>query len=91
MRSFNLSLTEKELDLLLSSLLFVSSVNVVMENNDEYPTDILNLAKKVKCSNPDIQLKRAQFIKEEEYEDKWTQDVYSNFQTNLKTTTLDLV
>ena len=91
MRSFNLNLNEKELDLLLSSLLFVSSVNVVMEDNEEYPTELIDLAKKIKCTIPDIKLKHAQFIKEENYEDKWSEDVYANFHSNLKTTTFDFV
>jgi hypothetical protein len=87
-----ISLTESELEKIISSLLFSSSVNVTFKNADpSYWESLKNLAKSLKDLNPEIKLEHAQFIKEENYEDPWTVDIYENFKDNLEVITFENV
>lgn len=84
MSNIKLSLTKKELDLVISSLLFSSSVNVVSNTQEEYQKSLIDLAIKLKESAPDLHLKNIQFIEEENYEDQWSKDILKNFKDNIE-------
>jgi len=45
----------------------------------------------LKSLKPEIKLEHAQFIKEDNYEDPWTVDIYENFKDNLEVTTFENV
>ena len=86
------SLSESELEKIISALLFSSSVNVVYTNTDpSYHQSLKELAKNLKQNKPDIQLESVQFIKEENYEDLWSVDIYENFKDNMDVTTFENV
>jgi len=91
MSNIKLSLTKKELDLVISSLLFSSSVNVVSNTQEEYQKSLVELAIKLKESSPDLQLKNIQFIEEENYEDQWSKDILTNFKDNIEVVNFDQV
>lgn len=87
-----ISLTEDELQKIISALLFSSSVNVVYRNSDpSYSESLKDLAKNLKQHKPDIKLEHAEFIKEENYEDLWSVDIYENFKDNMNVTTFENV
>jgi len=87
-----ISLTENELEKIISALLFSSSVNVTIKDAEpQYWESLKDLAKSLKQHKPDIKLEHAQFIKEENYEDTWTVDIYENFKDNMDVTTFENV
>ena len=88
----NISLSESELEKIISALLFSSSVNVVYTNTDpSYHQSLKELAKTLLQNKPDIRLESVQFIKEENYEDLWSVDIYESFKDNMDTTTFENV
>ena len=91
MRSFNINITEDELNAIISSLLFSSSVNVIADSTEDYPVRFIEIAKKFKTYYPEIKLKHMQFIEEENYEEEWTKDLLQNFKPNLEITNFDNV
>ena len=86
--SVNLSLTEQQVNLIIESLLFSSSVNIGAEWDEADLTSMLDTAKTLKDVSSNIELDKLVFYKEENYEDKWTKDLLKYFKKNLKT--LDL-
>ena len=86
--SVNLSLTEQQVNLIIESLLFSSSVNIGAEWNETDLTSMIDTAKELKKASSKIELDKLIFYKEENYEDKWTKDLLKTFKKNLKT--LDL-
>jgi hypothetical protein len=91
MRSFNINLSEEELNVVISSLLFSSSVNIISESNRTYPLQLIDVAKKLKGYYPDIKLNSIQFIQEDNYEEEWSDDVLQNFKSNLSITNFENV
>ena len=85
------TLTNKELELILSGLLFSCSVNIVSETNLEYQQELLNLAKKLKEIKPDIKLNSVSFLQEDSYEDETSADIFDTFKDNLEITTFEHV
>lgn len=85
------SLTENELNLIISSLLFSSSVNVVSNTQEDYQRSLIELAVKLKKLAPDIRLNNIQFIEEENYEDQWSSDILNNFADNIEIVNFDQV
>ena len=79
----NLTLTEKQLSTIVSGLLFSCSVNVVSNTNEEYARDLFDLAKLIKSAMPELKLEDVQFLKEENYEDSISQEVLSEFGSNM--------
>ena len=86
MSNINLKLTKEELAATISALLFSSSVNVVSDTSEEFQLKLVQLAKKLKESCPDIQLNEIRFIVEEDYEEKCSEEILKEFATNIKTT-----
>jgi len=86
--SVNLSLTEQQVNLIIESLLFSSSVNIGAEWNEADLTSMIDTAKALKKVSSNIELNILVFYKEDNYEDKWTKDLLKFFKKNLKT--LDL-
>jgi len=86
--SVNLSLTEQQVNLIIESLLFSSSVNIGAEWDEADLTSMIDTAKELKKVSSNIELDKLVFYKEENYEDKWTKDLLKFFKKNLKT--LDL-
>jgi len=84
-KTITLNLTEQELATTISGLLFSCSVNVVSNCNEEYQTELYDLAKKLKSYKVDIQLPEIQLLKEENYEDKISERLVEDFKQNLKT------
>ena len=85
----NIQLTEKSLSALISALLFSCSVNVTSNTNEEYQRELFELAKYFKKFKPDIKLDDIQFLKEDNYEDSITPDVFEEFKNNFEITTFD--
>ena len=86
--SVNLTLTEQQVNLIIESLLFSSSVNIGAEWNETDLTSMIDTAKSLKEFSTNIELDKLVFYKEDNYEDKWTKDLLKYFKKNLKT--LDL-
>lgn len=78
------TLNEEELELVISSLLFSSSVNVVSNTEEYYQKRLIDVAIKLKNLKPDINLSHIQFIKEDNYEDQWSCDILENFSDNIE-------
>jgi hypothetical protein len=85
------SLTENELNLIISSLLFSSSVNVISNTQEMYQRSLIDLAIKLKEYKPSIKLENLQFIEEENYEDQWSSDILKNFKDNIEIVNFDQV
>lgn len=91
LQPININLEEKELEVLISSLLFYSSVNIVSDSNNNFQKNALDLALKLKEHQPEIKLEQIQFLKEQEYEDEWSESILTGFKDNIKTVTFDEV
>jgi hypothetical protein len=86
--SVTLSLTEQQVNLIIETLLFSSSVNIGAEWDETDLSSMIDTAKELKKISSKIELDKLVFYKEENYEDKWTKDLLKSFKKNLKT--LDL-
>ena len=91
MSNVNINLTEKELETAISGLLFSCSVNVVSNTDKKFQTELLDLAKKLKQINPEVKLENIQFLKEENYEDKTSEQILEDFKQNLETVTFEQI
>lgn len=94
MKSFNINLTKSEIEMLLSSLLFTSSINVVLsEDITEHSKEFLNLAKKLKenfqTKQPNLKYIKFVHDKNQNFQDSWSDDVLNNFAKNLETVELE--
>ena len=87
----DITLTEKELNTAISSLLFSCSVNVISNTDSEFQHELLSLAKALKHYKPDIQLENVQFIQEEDYEDSISRELHEHFKDNISVTSFDRV
>jgi hypothetical protein len=90
-QQITLNLTEKQLETIISGLLFSCSVNVVSNTNQEYQRELYQLAKDLKQVIPDIKLNDVQFIKEDNYEDSLSEELYTEFGTNMSILSFDQV
>lgn len=90
-KNVNISLTEKQLATIISGMLFSCSVNVVSNTNKNYFLELFELAKELKALRPSIKLEDIQFVKESNYEDELSDQVLSEFHTNLELVTFDEV
>ena len=91
MSKLKIPLKEEDLELIISSLLFSSSVNIVSNTQESYQKSLVDLAIKLKAYKPDLNLKDIQFIEEENYEDQWSKEIFENFKENFETVDLDRV
>ena len=91
MSTTNVSLTNEELEIAISGLLFSCSVNIVSETNSEYQHKLLSLAKKLKDVKPDIKLDSINFLKEDSYEDETSAEILETFKNNIEITTFEHV
>ena len=89
MSNINITLSEPELEAVISGLLFSCSVNVVSNTSFEYQKELLNIAEKFKNSKPDIKLTNVQFVEEENYEDLISEAVLNKFKRNIEITTFE--
>jgi hypothetical protein len=87
----DVTLTEKELNTAISSLLFSCSVNIISNTDFEFQNELFNLAKTLKQYKPDIALENVQFIQEEDYEDSISKELYEHFKDNISVTSFDHV
>lgn len=90
-QQITLTLTEKQLETIISGLLFSCSVNVVSNTNQEYQQELFNLAKDLKQIKPDIALTEIQFLKEDNYEDSLSVEVFQEFGDNMTILSFDQV
>lgn len=90
-QQITLTLTEKQLETIISGLLFSCSVNVVSNTNQEYQQELFNLAKDLKQIKPDIALTEIQFLKEDNYEDSLSVNVFEEFGSNMTILSFDQV
>lgn len=86
-----LTLTEKQLATIVSGLLFSCSVNVVSNTNEEYQTELFELARTIKSAHPSIKLEDVQFLKEDHYEDDLSPLVFAEFGDNMELLTFEEV
>jgi len=91
MKNIKTDLSSEELELVISALLFSSSINVTLTTSEEYQKRLVNLAIKLKSLKEDIQLNDIEFIKEDDYEDKFSEQILENFCDNLKVTSFDRI
>lgn len=82
-QQITLTLTEKQLETIISGLLFSCSVNVVSNTNEEYQRELFQLAKDLKQVNPNVKLNDVQFIKEDNYEDSLSVELFEEFGDNM--------
>lgn len=79
-----LDLKQEEANTLLEALLFASSINVGANWCEKDINKMVTLSKKIKQHlNGCTKLDRIVFYEEENYEDKWTQDVFNFFRGDL--------
>jgi hypothetical protein len=79
-----LDLKQEEANTLLEALLFASSINVGANWSERDFNKMVTLSKKLKQQlNGSTKLDHIVFYEEENYEDKWTQDVFNFFRDNL--------
>lgn len=79
-----LDLKQEEANTLLEALLFASSINVGANWSEKDINKMVTLSKKLKQQlNGSTKLDRIVFYEEENYEDKWTQDVFNFFRGDL--------
>lgn len=85
----NLTLDEESLAAIISSLLFSCSVNITSNTNEEYQKELFAIAKKLKQRSPQLKLSNVQFLREENYEDTISSEVYEEFKNNLEVVTFE--
>lgn len=90
-QQISISLTEKQLELIISGLLFSCSVNVVSNTTQEYQTELYTLAQELKQLKPDIKLDDIQFLREDNYEDALSPLIFEDFGSNMKILTFDQI
>jgi hypothetical protein len=90
-KTIKVELTEQELETMISALLFSCSVNVTSNTDEEFQTELFEVAKKLKNLKTDIQLNNIQFLQEDNYEDAISSNLFDEFKTNIKVTKFDLV
>jgi len=79
-----LDLKQEEANTLLEALLFASSINVGANWSERDINKMVTLSKKLKQQlNGSTKLDHIVFYEEENYEDKWTQDVFNFFRGDL--------
>jgi hypothetical protein len=79
-----LDLKQEEANTLLEALLFASSINVGANWSERDINKMVTLSKKLKQQlNGSTKLNHIVFYEEENYEDKWTQDVFNFFRGDL--------
>lgn len=83
MNNTQVELTPEELEVVVSALLFTSSVSVIGTIDEERQQQLINLAKKLKNNDPSMKLKFVEFLKEEEYEDSCSHQIYEEFKNNI--------
>jgi hypothetical protein len=82
--TITLDLKQEEANTLLEALLFASSINVGADWSERDINKMVTLSKKLKNQlNGCTKLDRIVFYEEENYEDKWTQDVFNFFRGDL--------
>lgn len=91
MANIKTTLKEKELEIIISALLFSSSVNVISNTDTSYQRKLVDLAIKLKELSPEIKLQNVQFIEEENYEDEWSEDILQQFENNMETVNFEQI
>ncbi len=89
MKSFVLELNEEEYKVVLSSLLFTSSVNFVLNNSDGFQNNAVNTLKKVKQMYPECKLEDVEYIQDEVFEDELSEDLFNLFKNNVNVVSLE--
>jgi hypothetical protein len=79
-----ISLSKKELNLIIETLLFSSSVNIGAEWVSEDYDTMVELAQKFENSIEKSDLKNITFFVEENYNDNWTVKILNTFKGKIK-------
>lgn len=90
-KNISISLSEQEIERIISGLLFFSSVNVVSDFNEDHQKDFVDLAIKLKSYTPSLKLTQVRFIKEKDYEDSFSKTILSEFKKNIEITAFEEV
>lgn len=84
MEKIKTNLEPRELELILSSLLFSSSVNIISTTSEQYQEELVNLAVKLKKLKENVKLNDIEFVQEDNYEDRFSEIIFENFRENLE-------
>ena len=79
-----ISLSKKELSLIIETLLFSSSVNIGAEWREEDYDTMVDLALKLENDVHNTDLKNITFFVEENYSDNWTVKILNKFKGKIK-------
>jgi hypothetical protein len=77
-------LSKHELNLIVESLLFSSSVNVGADWKEEDYNTMIELASKIETDLTDTEVNNLTFFVEQNYEDKWTVKILDTFKNKIK-------
>jgi hypothetical protein len=81
----NLELQKSELNQIVESLLFASSVSVGADWKEDACNKMFEIAKKIKnVLGSDLKLEHVNFFKEEYYEDSWSENILNEFGDQLE-------
>ena len=84
-----IKLNPDELEAVISSLLFTSSVSIIGTIDEARQKQLVDLATKLRKHDPDIKLQFIEFVKEGSYEDLVSADIYETFKDNMQIVTFD--
>jgi outer membrane receptor for ferrienterochelin and colicin len=79
-----IALSKHELNLIVESLLFASSVNVGADWKEEDFNDMISIASRIETDVTDTDVKNLTFFVEENYEDKWSVKILDIFKNKIK-------
>ena len=79
-----ISLSKKELSLIIETLLFSSSVNIGAEWEEKDYDTMVDLALKLESNIQNTDLKNITFFVEENYNDNWTVKLLNKFKGKVK-------
>ena len=78
------ALSKRELNLIVESLLFASSVSVGADWKEEDYNDMINIASSIETNLTDTDVKNLTFFVEENYEDNWSVQILNTFKDKIK-------
>jgi outer membrane receptor for ferrienterochelin and colicin len=78
------ALSKRELNLIVESLLFASSVSIGAEWKEEDYNDMVKIASSIENNLTDTDIKNLTFFIEENYEDNWSVQILNTFKDKIK-------
>lgn len=85
-----IKLNPKDINYLIESLLFASSVSVGADWKEDSYENMITLAKQLKNTlSSQLKLEHVNFFKEEYYEDSWSEEILKEFGDQLEIISLE--